>query len=199
MKSVAASGPIDLLARAQAKRIMPAPGVTMICTVYWRKGGFILVPDCMKASRAAEQLYGPLRHCGSVDTAKLPAAVSSSLEQKIEQELFAPLSPALAMQLGYEATQNLPLPAGFFWQEGDWWKTGGELSLQYGLEPAVVVATIAPIKAQAGWMCITNRHRPWAFQGISVCPTRAAALQFVAIWADANAQSVRGSIASQLH
>lgn len=176
------------------------PGwLAMICTVYWRRGGFILVPDCMKASRAAEALYGPLRHCGSIDTAKLPAALGGSVEQDIEQELFAPLSPGLAMQLGYQPTRELPLPEGFFWQEGDWWNTGGERALLFGQAPALTVGTIAPIRAQAGWLCITNRHRPWAYQGVNVCPTRAAALQLLAIWADTNADMVRANVAGRVH
>lgn len=166
----------------------------MICTVYWRKGGFILVPDCMRASRTVEQQYGPLRHCGSIDTANLPAGLREGIERDIDAELFSRLTPELATRLGYQAIEDLPLPAGFAWQEDDWWDADCEISLLcVEHEDPVVVATVAP-RRQGGWVATTNRHRPWAFQGAWVCATRAAALQYVAVWAHDHADALRALI-----
>jgi len=162
----------------------------MICTVYWRKGGFILVPDCIRASQAVERQYGPLRHCGRLDTERLPSDFRVGIESDIERELFASLSPELAMQLGYEAVGELPLPDGFAWREGDWWKSDGNLALLHGTDPPVVVADIVR-GPHGGWVCTTNSHRPWAFRGGRVCATRGAAVQYLTMWADDHAAALR--------
>ena len=171
----------------------------MLCTVYWRKGGFLLVPDCMKASRAAERLYGPLQLCGRIDTDGLPAELGGAIEREIESELFIALSPELAMRLGYQATDALPLPPGFAWRESDWWARDGEVALLYGETAPVVVAKIGPGDGQGGWIAVTNVHRPWEFQGTRVSPTRPAAMQYVALWADQNAAAVRSGVSDRLH
>lgn len=171
----------------------------MLCTVYWRKGGFLLVPDCMKASRAAEQLYGPLQPCGRIDTDNLCPELGEAIEREIESELFMALSPELAMRLGYQATDELPLPAGFTWRESDWWVRDGEVSLLYGENPPVVVAMIGPGDRHGGWIAVTNFHRPWEFQGIRVVPTRPGAMQYVAMWADQNGAAVRSSVGAHPH
>ena len=171
----------------------------MLCTVYWRKGGFLLVPDCMKASRDAEQLYGPLQLCGWVNTDSLCPELGQAIEREVESELFMALSPELAVRLGYQATDALPLPAGFTWREGDWWEGEGEVSLLYGENPPVVVAMIGPGGKQGGWITVTSLHRPWEFQGTRVSATRPGAMQYLAMWAEQNRAAVRGSVSARSH
>jgi hypothetical protein len=162
----------------------------MICSVYWRNGGFILVPDCIRASHAVEQSYGPLRYCGRLDTERLRDELGASIESDLDAQLFAALSPELATRLGYEAIEDLPLPQGFSWQEGDWWTRDGDLSLLRDGDPPTLTASIVRAP-HGGWLCTTNRHRPWAFQGTWVCGTRAAAVQYVAMWAADHARALR--------
>lgn len=171
----------------------------MNCVVYWGSEGFVLVPDCMIASREAERRYGPLLRCGSVDTDDLEPDLARTIDTAVDLHSFAPLSSGLALRLGYEPSRSLPLPEGFSWHDPDWWDRGGELALLYGENPPVAVATVEPASKHGGWKAITNCHKGWEFRGARVAVSRAAALQFLTIWANSNAQSVRRDVATALH
>ncbi|MFC5571143.1 hypothetical protein ACFPN1_13840 [Lysobacter yangpyeongensis] len=169
----------------------------MICTIYRHEKGFILVPDCIKASREAGLRFGPLRSCGTVDTGELAKALAASIEEEVTRCLYAPLSPELALRLGYQLESVPALPSGFAWQEGDGWNTGGERALVYGPEQ-IVVATVKPLP-DVGWLATANCHRPAALHISQSHPTRAAAIDFVAAWAGEHADTVRAGLGIGLH
>ena len=171
----------------------------MNCTVYWGNEGFVLVPDCMIASREAERRFGPLLRCGSFDTDGIEPGLARTIDQEVDQHSFVMLSTGLALRLGYEPGSSLPLPQGFSWAHSDWWERGGELALLCGRDPSVAVATIEPSSPHGGWKAITNCHKNWAFRGTWISSSRAAVVQFVTIWANTNADTVRRDVGVSLH
>ncbi|GAB3105485.1 hypothetical protein [Lysobacter terrae] len=171
----------------------------MNCIVYWGSEGFVLVPDCMVASLEAERRYGPLLRCGSLETEGLEPDLAQLIDKEVDLHSFAPLSAGQAMRLGYAPGRSLPLPDGFSWENPDEWDHGGALTLLYGQDPPVPVAIVEPASKRGGWKAITNCHKGWEFRGARVGASRAAALQFVTIWANSHAQSVRRDIAATLH
>lgn len=171
----------------------------MICTVYWGGEGFVLVPDCIVASREAERRFGPLTFCGSLDTQGLSEDLTARIDQEIDERSFVRLNPDLALRLGYQPTRSLPLPHGFRWQEPDWWNSE-ELTLLCGRYPPIVVACVHPMGSKGyGWRTITNCHKPPEFRGSRISHTRAAAAQYVTIWACTHAHTIRAEILKVRH
>lgn len=171
----------------------------MKCTVYWADEGLIFVPDCMLASREAERRYGPLLFCATFETEGLASDLAELVEREMDQRSFALIGVDLALRLGYEPKNMLPLPHGFRWQEEDWWQTHEELALLCGRLPPVAVASLRPISHRGGWEVVTNAHKAWPFRGIRVSQSRGAAMHFVAMWANAHASTLRGEIVTGFH
>ena len=69
--------------------------------VYTRPdGAFLLVPDCMTASREAEALHGPLAFCDTIDSDEYPVpALWDRVAAEIDQLSFAVLQPAVGRQM----------------------------------------------------------------------------------------------------
>lgn len=169
----------------------------MRCSVYTGRGELVLVPDCMKASREAERGHGPLRHCGSFETDGLPPDLAERIDHAVDDRFYAVLQPELALRLGYAPDCGLPLPQGFEWSLADFWAphVGATLFYNNG-NSRVPVAEVTPDDAERGWYAITRLFRPWPFRGTHVTNTRAAAVHYLAMWADANAEVLRIEIAT---
>ncbi|WP_157481165.1 MULTISPECIES: hypothetical protein [unclassified Lysobacter] len=67
-------------------------------TVYRGATGiYLLVPDCMKASREAERLHGPLVHCGAVESEGHPLPhLWEAVLTEVDERLYAVLSEHIA-------------------------------------------------------------------------------------------------------
>ena len=56
-------------------------------------GGYLLAPECMLASAAAQALHGPVHeHLGVIDSHLLPTTVREQIEDDIDRRDFAYLS-----------------------------------------------------------------------------------------------------------
>jgi hypothetical protein len=171
----------------------------MHCGVYTGRDGLVLVPDCMRASREAERLHGPLHHCGSFETDGLSADLARRIETALDDQLYAVMEPELALRLGYEPQEGLPLPHGFEWDLGDWWNNneGAQLFVVRGGR-RVAVAEVHADASRTGWYANTRLHRPWQFRGSRVAASRAAAIHFLTVWAVANADALAAEVAALL-
>ena len=65
----------------------------MRCQVYCEaKGQLLLVPDSREARSEVERSFGPLKHCGSIDTQDLPAQLVPKIESELSAHCYAVLS-----------------------------------------------------------------------------------------------------------
>lgn len=163
----------------------------MRCSVYTGRGELVLVPDCMKASREAERGHGPLRHCGTFDTDGLPADLVERIEGAFDDHFYVVLQPDLALRLGYDPTCGVPLPEGFDWEVRDFWERDSSARMVYVPRNRLPIAEAIPDHSDRGWYAVTRLYRPWQFRGTRVTTTRAAAVHWLAMWADANAEMLR--------
>ncbi|GAB3097067.1 hypothetical protein [Lysobacter terrae] len=166
----------------------------MKCTVYWGSNGFVVVPNCVLASRDAERKYGPLLECAHVETDGLDPVLAEDIGLAIDQRTYACVGPDLALHLSYKPIQPLPLPYGFHWERYDESRTSQPMLLMCGWYPPVLVAELMPMGAHGGWMIITSSHKAWAFRGLRVAPTHDAAMHFIAAWAGGCAWALRSEI-----
>jgi hypothetical protein len=153
----------------------------MDCTVYQSHDRLVLVPDCMRASVLVETLFGRLTACGVIDTDSLDAPLCKQFDAALDTELFATSSPDLLLRTGYRPTGSLPPPEGFRWRDGDWW-VDEDAALVFEHAHDCVVADVQR-GPKGGWKARTNNHRSWEFRGEVVCLSRAAAMQYLVMWA----------------
>ena len=164
----------------------------MRCTVYYGRGERILVPDCKRAIREAEARHGPLRACGTFDTACLGPPLADEIEEALVDAPFAPLPADLALLMSYTPTRHVPLPPGFSWKESAWWERADTLVLECtAMEPATPVALIECV-CTGCWQVTTNVHDALRSLGRHVADSRVAAIQFVVGWAERNAPALLG-------
>jgi hypothetical protein len=79
----------------------------MYCTAYrTRTGHLLLVPDCMVATKEAEQRFGPLGNCGPIDTDRLPAPVQEAVERDFSARSYHRLADSFAQSLGLVAARD---------------------------------------------------------------------------------------------
>ena len=72
----------------RSERVRP-----MRCQVYCEaKGQLLLVPDSREARSEVERSFGPLKHCGSIDTQDLPAQLVPKIESELSAHCYAVLS-----------------------------------------------------------------------------------------------------------
>ncbi|HEY1140831.1 MAG TPA: hypothetical protein VGE88_11565 [Lysobacter sp.] len=166
----------------------------MKCTVYWGSNGFVVVPNCVLASRDAERRHGPLLECGFIETDDLDSTLAEDIGLAIDQSTYACVGPDLALHLSYRPLHALPLPYGFRWQSYDEDQPSQPMLLMCGTHPPVLVAELMPMGEHGGWMVITGSHKAWAFRGLRVAQTHAVAMHFIAAWAGMHATAVRSEI-----
>jgi len=76
----------------------------MYCTAYrTRTGHLLLVPDCMVATKEAEQRFGPLDNCGFIDTDRLPDPLQEAVERDFNARSYHPLADSFAPSIGLVA------------------------------------------------------------------------------------------------
>ena len=153
----------------------------MDCTVYQSHDRLVLVPDCMRASVLVETLFGRLMACGVVDTDTLGVPLARRFDAELDAELFATSSPDLILRASYRPTGTIAPPEGFRWRDGDWW-SDEDASLMFEHAHGCVVAKVQR-GPKGGWKACTNSHRSWQFRGEVVCLSRAAAIQYLSMWA----------------
>jgi hypothetical protein len=69
-------------------------------TVYKAEGLYLLVPDCIKASREAEHRYGPLSYCGEIESDDHPSTeLWAMVMADIDTRLFAVVGELVANAL----------------------------------------------------------------------------------------------------
>ena len=153
----------------------------MDCTVYQTRDRLVLVPDCMRASVLVESLFGPMTACGTIDTDSLDIALSKQYDEALGADLYVTSSPDLVLRSSYRPTGTIDPPEGFRWKDGDWWSEQ-ETTLMRDAASGSVVAKVlhAP---NGGWKAYTNVHRDAVFRGEAVCISRAAAIQYLTLWA----------------
>lgn len=166
----------------------------MNCTVFWGNNGFVVVPDCLQASVEAEHRHGPLCACARLRTDRLDAPLAERLAAAIDRRSYSCIGADLALHGDYTPTAPLPLPYGFSWQGRDDESADEPLLLRCGSRPPVLVAELMPVGARGGWIAITSCHKAWAFRGKHVACKRAAAVHFIAAWANLNASRLRSEI-----
>ena len=167
----------------------------MKCTVYWGSGGgFVVVPDCVVASREAERRFGPLMECARIDTDGLDERLAEDIGLAVDERTYACAGAELALHASYKPTESLPLPYGFKWESCGESANEQPLLLRCGTHPPVLVAELMPVGPKGGWIAITNCHKTWAFRGLRVAQTHMAAMHFIVAWANANALVLRGEI-----
>lgn len=71
----------------------------MAFDVYSGPNIWLIVPDCMQASWAANVRFGPLRLCGRARTEDLGLDELSVIETRLNEQSFAEISEALAQRL----------------------------------------------------------------------------------------------------
>ena len=153
----------------------------MDCTVYQTRDRLVLVPDCMRASVQVESLFGPMTACGTIDTEALETELSKHYDEALGTELYVTSSPDLVLRTAYRPTGTIDPPEGFRWKDGDWW-LGQDTTLVRDHASGSAVANVqhAP---NGGWKAYTNVHRDAVFRGEVVCISRAAAIQYLTLWA----------------
>ena len=163
----------------------------MNCTVYRvANGKLVLVPDCMRAALAVEAELGALVRCGSVETDMLDRLLAGKLESALDDNLYAVCPPDLALRFGYRPDSMVELPEDFHWEGGDWWTEGDAIALMCCGQSTEQVASVVPY-ANGGWKASTNDHKEFWFRGEMVTTSRAAAMQFVALWARSHLAQLR--------
>ena len=168
----------------------------MNCTVYRvANGKLVLVPDCMRASMAVEAELGALVRCGSIETDLLDRMLAAKIESALDEDLYAVCPPDLALRFGYRPDSMVELPEDFHWEGGDWWKDGDSVTLVCCGQSMVRIASVTPY-ANGGWKATTNDHKEFWFRGEMVTTSRAAAMQFVALWARSHLAQLRRETAS---
>lgn len=166
----------------------------MNCTVYRvANGRLVLVPDCMHAFMTVEATLGALTHCGTIETDLLAPALAHEIETQIDDRFYAVCPPDLALRFGYRVDAMIDLPPDFRWEEADFWEQGDAVSLACVLDAPVVVASAVP-GPHGGFRASINEHKPWGFRGGMVTISRAAAMQYLALWAQGNAEKLRCEI-----
>jgi hypothetical protein len=73
----------------------------LIFNIYTRPdGAFLLVPECMEASRAAEVQHGPLHFCGTINSSEHPVpALWNRVLSETDDHSFAVLQESVGKQL----------------------------------------------------------------------------------------------------
>lgn len=168
----------------------------MICTVYGSKQGMVLVPDCMRPPREAEEHFGPLRTCGSVDVDRLDPMVAKRVERALDQRSYAALRADLALRVSYSPLASLPLPEHFAWRESTWVHGHGASLLCGNAQQAVAAVTSVP---KGGWLATTDRHKAWAFRGCRVSASYPGAIQYLALWAERNSERLLAETRGRVH
>ena len=67
--------------------------------LYAGNHAWLLVPDCMQASRAADRRYGPLEFLGEIEHESLEAAEWKSVLAGLDAESFATIPEGTARRL----------------------------------------------------------------------------------------------------
>jgi hypothetical protein len=77
-------------------------------TVYKADDLYLLVPDCIKASREAEHLYGPLTYCSKIESDDHPIPeLWATVMAEVDARLFAVISELTANRLlGIDSTKS---------------------------------------------------------------------------------------------
>ena len=171
----------------------------MNCTVYRvANGQLVLVPDCMRAAMAVEAELGALVRCGSIETDLLDRLLAAKIELALDEDLYAVCPPDLALRFGYRPDSMVELPEDFQWEGGDWWSSNDSVTLVCRGQSATPVASVVAYP-KGGWKASTNVHKDFWFRGEMVTSSRAAAMQFVALWARAHLQQLRRDACSPRH
>lgn len=166
----------------------------MNCTVYRvANGKLVLVPDCMRAAMAVEAELGALVRCGSIETDLLDRMLAAKIELALDDNFYALCPPDLALRFGYRPDSMVELPEDFRWDGGDWWTDGDKVTLV--CSGTVRVASVVAYP-NGGWKATTNEHKDFWFRGEMVTSSRAAAMQFVALWARAHIEGLRRETAA---
>ena len=153
----------------------------MRCIVYRGRQGLLLVPDCMRASVEAEREYGPLLHCGEIETERLDPTLVQRIDEALDQGAYALGDVSLALRQAYRADADLPLPEGFAWRLSDFWGERAQAWVVH--EPTgQIVGEVHADGSHYSWRVVTNAHRPWLFRGSHVGNTQAVAMQYLAMW-----------------
>lgn len=168
----------------------------MNCTVYRvANGQLVLVPDCMRAAMSVEAELGALVRCGSIETDMLDRVLAARIESALDDNLYAVCPPDLALRFGYRPDSMVESPEGFRWEGGDWWTEGDSVTLVCCGQSPVPVASVTPY-AKGGWKASTNVHKEFWFRGEMVTISRAAAMQFVVLWARSHLAQLRRETAA---
>ena len=168
----------------------------MNCTVYRvANGKLVLVPDCMRASMAVEAELGALVRCGSIETDLLDRALAERIEADLDGNFYCVCPPDLALRFGYRPDSMVELPDDFRWEGGDWWTDGDKMTLVCSGHRTVPIARVVAYP-NGGWKATTNEHKDFWFRGEMVTGSRAAAMQFVALWARAHVATLRSETAA---
>lgn len=72
------------------------------------KGDYLLVPDCLKASREAERLHGPLVSCGEIDSDDHPLPdLWATVMEDVDARLYSVVNEVVATALlGIDCTTS---------------------------------------------------------------------------------------------